>query len=333
VARASTAAGDYWVGYRFTPRLIAAADSGVWVVENHLPLLVRIDPRSGEVTGPERVGHGDPAGRGAHDLLASGGGALWIRWNDGVSRLSVESGEERWVELSAAGLAAGDAGVWALTGDGRLARVNEEGLGFEPVGDPEVRRHSIAVGHGAVWTLTWTHVPGGSTIARVDPASGRIEAQLPVQGSPRQLMMDRDSVYVRVWRRNARDHVEESLLRVDPDSVEASAEVRITPAGAGGAVLDGAAWSPDVDPYANEDRQAPSTARCYDAGSGELLASVEVPGWITAMAAGDESVWACLERRGESGGAVVQLTAEGAARTIELGALDVSAHVPTTSRR
>jgi hypothetical protein len=332
VARASTASGDYWVGYRFTPRLIVAAESGVWVVENHLPLLVRIDPRSGKVTGPQPVGHGDPAGRGAHDLLA-GGGALWIRWNDGISRFSAETGEERWVALSAAGLAAGDAGVWALTGDGRLARVDEEGLSVEPVGEPEVRRHSIAVGHGAVWTLTWTHVPGGSTVARVDPASGQIDAQLPVQGSPRQLMVDRDSVYVRVWRRDSRDHVEESLMRVDPDSVEASSEVHIAPAGAGGAVLGGMAWSPDVDPYAGGDRQAPSTARCFDTRSGELLAGVEVPGWITAMAAGQDSVWACLERRGEPGGAVVELTIEGAAKTIELTDLDVSAHLPTASRR
>jgi hypothetical protein len=332
VSQAATTHGDYWVGYRFTPRLIAAAESGVWVVENHLPLLVRVDPVTGAVTGPHGVGHGDPAGRGAHDLLASGG-ALWIRWNDGITRFQPESGEERWVDVSAAGLAAGDAGVWALTGDGRLARVDPDGAGFEPVGEPEVRRHSIAVGHGAVWTLTWTHVPGGSTVARVHAATGKVEAQLPMQGSPRQLMVDRDAICVRVWRRDSRGHVQESLLRVDPETVDAMAEVAITPAGAGGAVLDGVVWSPDVDPYAQEDRRAPSTARCFDTSTGELLGSAEVPGWITAMAPGQGGVWACLERRGEPGGAVVHLTPQGVARTIELGELDVSAHLPTKSRR
>ena len=320
----TTTPGDYWVGYRFTPRLIAAAATGVWVVENHLPLLARIDAESGAVSGPERVGHGDPAGRGAHDLLAPGD-ALWIRWNDGISRFQPDSGHERWVEVSAAGLAAGDAGVWALTGDGRLARIDPEGTGFEPVGEPEVRRHSIAVAGGAVWTLTWTHVPGGSTVARVDPDSGRVEAQLPIQGSPRQLIVDRDAIYVRVWRRDSRDRVEESLIRVDPTTVQASTEVRISPAGAGGVALDGVVWSPEVDPYADE---APSTARCFDAHTGELLGGVEVAGWITQMASGPGGVWACLERRGQSGGAVVQLTPEGAARTIELSELDVSAHLP-----
>jgi len=332
MAQPITPARDYWVGYRFTPRLIAAADSGVWVVENHLPLLVRIDPRTGEVSGPGHVGHGDPAGRGAHDLLALAG-ALWIRWNDGVSRFEPRSGDERWVDLSAAGLAVGDAGVWALTGDGRLARVDSEGRGSEPVGEPEVRRHSIAVGHGAVWTLTWTHVPGGSTIARLNADHGQVEAQLAVEGSPRQIVVDREAVYVRVWRRDSHDRVEESLLRVDPATAEPTAELRITPAGAGGAVLEGTFWSPDVDPYAQEDRHAPSTARCYDATSGELLASVELPGWITAMAPGQNAVWACLERRGEPGGAVIELTQEGAQKTVELSHLDVTAHVPSPSKR
>lgn len=330
--QATTTSGDYWVGYRFTPRLVAADDSGVWVVENHLPLLARIDPGSGAVGGPYRVGHGDPAGRGAHDLLASGG-ALWIRWNDGLTRFEPGAADEGWVDVSAAGLAAGDAGVWALTGDGRLARVEPDGSGFEPVGEPEVRRHSIAVGHGAVWTLTWTHVPGGSTVARVNPGSGRVEAQLPIQGSPRQLMVDRDAICVRVWRRDASDTVEEALLRVDPESVAATAEVRVSPAGAGGAVMDGMVWSPEADPYAHEDRGTPSVARCFHTSTGELLGSVEVPGWITAMAPGPGGVWACLERRGTPGGAVVQLTPQGATKTIELKDLEIAAHLPSRSKR
>jgi hypothetical protein len=319
---ATRPSGDYWAGYRFTPRLIAAAESGVWVVENHLPLVARVDPSTGAVSGPQRVGHGDPAGRGAHDLLAQGD-ELWIRWSDGISRFLPRDGQERWVELSAAGLAAGDAGVWALTGDGRLARVAPDGSGFEPVGEPEVRRHSIGVGHGAVWTLTWTHVPGGSTVARVDPLSGRTEAQLPVEGSPRQLMMDTEAVYVRVWRRDSTDTVEESVLRIDPASVTAVAELSVLPAAAGATVSGGVIWSPGAD----EDGDGPSRARRIDARTGHLLGSVDVQGWITAMSAGPDDVWACVERRGQTGGAVVQLAPEGA-RTIELDALEITAHLP-----
>ncbi|HEY7630067.1 MAG TPA: hypothetical protein VH817_05170 [Thermoleophilaceae bacterium] len=330
MSRPATSPRDYWTGYRFTPRLIAAAESAVWVVESHLPLLAQIDPASGAVSGPRRVGHGDPAGRGAHDLLASGD-AVWIRWNDGITRFA--DGYERWIDLSAAGLAVGDAGVWALTGDGRLARVEEDGDGYETLGDPEVRRHSLAVGHGAVWALTWTHVPGGSTLARIDPASGEVEGQLPVQGSPRQLLVDRDAVHLRVWRRDSKDRVEELLLGVDPATVEASAELPISPAGAPGAVVDGVVWAPDVDPYAHDERGAPSSVRRIDSRSGDLLGAVEVPGWVTAMSPGPDGVWACLERRGDQDDAVIGLTPTGATRTVELSDVDVSEHLPNVGRR
>ncbi|HEY2603301.1 MAG TPA: hypothetical protein VGI67_17210 [Thermoleophilaceae bacterium] len=331
MSRATTSRpdADYWAGYRFTPRLIAAAATGVWVVESHLPLLARIDPGSGAVSGPRRVGHGDPAGRGAHDLL-SDSGAVWIRWNDGITRFDPKAEEERWIDLSAAGLAVGDAGVWALTGDGRLARVEDDGGGFEPVGESEVRRHSIAVGHGAVWALTWTHVPTGSTLARIDPASGRVEGQLKIQGSPRQLLIDSDALYVRVWRRDARDNVEELLLVVDPAGVSPRGELGVSPAGAGGTVLDGVVWAPDVDPYVHKERGAPCSVRRIDARSGDLLGSVELPGTITAMVPGPAGVWGCLELRDAGAGAVIGVTAEGDSTTmVELHDVDVSEHLPS----
>ncbi|HEY1597847.1 MAG TPA: hypothetical protein VGF74_20780 [Thermoleophilaceae bacterium] len=317
--------GDYWAGYRFTPRLIASAESAVWVVESHLPLIARIDPRTRAVHGPRPAGRGDAAGRGAHDLLAHGD-SVWIRWNDGITRYDPEADDERWVDLSAAGLASGDAGVWALTGDGRLARVDPEGSGFELLGGPEVRRHSIAVGHGAVWALTWTHVPGGSTLARIDPATGDALGQLQLEGSPRQVIVDADSVYVRVWQRDSRDRVEELLVGVDPRTVKAVSELRLSPAGAGGAMLDGVLWAPDTDPYEHEQRGAPSSIRRIDAHTGDLLGGVEAPGWITAMSAGSAGVWGCLERRGRHN-AVIELT-PSETRTVELSDLEVADHLP-----
>ena len=61
-----------------------------------------------------------------------------------------------------------------------------------------------------------------------------------------------------------------------------------------------------------------------------LLATVEVPGWITGVAAGPDGVWACLERRGEPGGGVVELTPNGGGRTVDLSELDVSEYLRTT---
>lgn len=318
-AAATRPEGDYWAGYRFTPRLIAATRSAVWVMENHLPLLAFVDAARGTVSGPRRVGHGDPAGRGAHDLLAYEE-ELWIRWSDGITRFRPSDDDEYWIELSAAGLAVGDAGVWALTGDGRLARIDPGGVGFEPVGEPEVRRHSIAVGHGAVWALTWTHVPGGSTVSRIDPASGAVQAQLAMPGSPRQLIVAADAVYVRVWRRDG-ESVEESVVRIDPREAKRQAEFSIAP-GAGSAVMDGVIWSPEQD-----DGEGPTSARRVDAATGELLGSVDAPGSIAALTPGPGGMWACVERRGKPGGCVLQLT-DQTTRAIELDALEIAAHLP-----
>jgi hypothetical protein len=136
------AEADYWAGYRFRPRLIATTRGAAWVVEDHLPLLVRIDSATGEVGKPRRLtGSGE---RGAHELV-SGAGAVWIRWNDGVTRIDALDGSERWLPLSAASLAAGDAGVWALAGDGRLVRIDPAGGDYVTLGAAEV-----ALGHAVV---------------------------------------------------------------------------------------------------------------------------------------------------------------------------------------
>lgn len=319
---------DYWAGYRFTPRLVAATGTGTWVVEDHLPLVIRVDPASGELGEPRPVGRRDEATRGAHELAATDD-SLWIRWNDGLTRLDSRDGSERWLPLKAASLAAGDAGVWGLSGDGRVVRVDPLGGDYLTLGDAEVRRHTIAVGHGAVWTLTWTSVPAGSKLSRVDPGSGRVSAQLAIEGSPRRLLVDRDAVWVRVWRHSPGEPVKEVLVRVDPDGPASTGEIVVSPAASGGPVLDGVLWASDVDPYAHEQRGKPSTVRRIDATTGHLLGAVEVPGRVTGMTAGPTGVWGVLERR-ERPEAVIELSSDGReVRVVELFGLDISEFVPS----
>jgi hypothetical protein len=321
--------GDYWAGYRFTPRLIAPTQATIWVMDDHLPLLVAIDPAGGEIASVRPVGgqrQGSP--RGAHALLAAGG-AVWIRWNDGVTRLDPLDGSERWLPVSAASLAAGDAGVWALAGDGSLLRIDPGGGDYLILGEPELRRHTIAVGHAAVWTLTWTSVPGGSTLSRIDPSSGRATGQLAIEGSPRRLLLDRTAVWVRVRRHGAGEAVDELLVRVDPAEVQPSAEIGISPAGSGGPVRDGVLWASNADPYASEQRGAPSTVRRIDAATGDLLGVTEVPGRVSSMVSAPGGVWGCLERHREAAPAVIELAADGvSSRVFELGGVDVSAQLP-----
>jgi hypothetical protein len=302
------------------------------VVEDHLPLVVRIDAATGAVGEPRAVGRRDEATRGAHELAATPD-AVWIRWNDCITRLDTGDGSERWLPLSAASLAADDNGVWALSGDGRVMRIDPDGGDYVTLGEGEVRRHTIAAGHGAVWTLTWTSVPGGSTLARIDPLSGRPAAQIAIEGSPRRLLVDAGAVWVRVWRHGVSDAVEELLVRVDPETAEATGEIVVSPTGSGGPVLDGVLWAPATDPYDRELRGVPSEVRRIDAAGGGLMSVVPVPGWVSGLVAGAGSVWGCLERRGDPATSVIELSDDGrSSRLFEVEQVDVSAHVPTSGR-
>jgi hypothetical protein len=324
---------DYWADYRFSPRLIAVTEPAVWVVEDHFPLLVRIDPATGEHGEPRPVGRRDDTTRGAHEILATDD-VVWIRWNDGITRLEPAAGSERWLPLSAASFAVGDAGVWALSGDGRVVRIDADGGDYVTIGGPEVRRHTIAVGHGAVWTLTWTSVPGGSTLSRIDAQSGRATHHVPIEGSPRRLLVDATAVWVRVWRHGDADAVAEVLVRVDPDTGEATGEVAVSPTGSGGPVLDGVLWAPNVDPYDHELRGEPCEVRRIDAAGGDLRGVVAAPGWINSMVAGPHSVWGCLERRGRPPGEVIELSGDGrSVRTVALQDADISALLPMRRSR
>lgn len=324
------AEADYWAGYRFRPRLIATTRGAAWVVEEHLPLLVRIDSATGEVGEPRRLTGSSE--RGAHELV-SGAGAVWIRWNDGVTRIDAVDGSERWLPLSAASLAAGDAGVWALAGDGRVVRIDPAGGDYVTLGDAEVRRHTIAVGHGAAWTLTWTSVPAGSTLSRIDPVSGRVSAQVSLEGSPRRLLVDSHAIWARLWRHSGTEPVQEVLVRIDPRKAEPVGEIVVSPPASGGPVLEGVLWASDADPYGREVRGTPSTVRRIDARTGHLLGAVRTPGWVTGMTAGTCGVWGVLERAAEPD-ALIELSSDGlTARVINLGSLDISEFVPSGRAR
>jgi hypothetical protein len=133
---------------------------------------------------------------------------------------------------------------------------------------------------------------------------------------------------VRVWRHGEGDAVEEVLVRVDPDTVEATGEITVSPTGSGGPVLDGVLWAPNVDPYDHDLRGEPCEVRRIEAASGELRGVVAAPGWVTSMVAGPGGVWGCLERRGRVA-EVIELRADGRSlRVLNVRDADVSSQLP-----
>lgn len=290
---------------------------------------MRVDPTSGEVTGPFVLER--PAGKsGEAQGVAATDDAVWVRWADGVTRFDPTSCEERSIPLRGGRLlAVGDEGVWLLGGDGRPARVNEECTRVESLGDrEEMPLYNMAVGEGAVWALLWDVPSARSVLSRLDPSTGAVDRKLPIAGSPQALMVDRGTVWARLWRERSHRQLYEVLVGIAPSTMEVTSEIEISPTGAGGPVVDGEVWVRGYDSY-SADRGTPAVMRRLDAATGGELGEVETPGRVDWLVAGPSSVWGCLERRGEWPWPLIELTAHTpGARVVKLEHLEVSPHLP-----
>jgi hypothetical protein len=336
VSRQGVASGaprlrDQWAGRRFTPRLIAPTVFGIWLVESLLPLLVRVDPTTGAISRPLPVTTPEGASGEAH-ALAPREGAVWLQFSEGLTRFDTATGEQQSLATVTIGLAAGEEGIWALAGSGKVARVHDDGAGLDLLGEPEERRSRVAVGHGAVFTLAWTRVSSASdlsTLSRLDVPTGAVERRIALDGTPQGLMSDRGAIWVHLCRRRSGSQGEAVLVGLDPETLDPRSEIAITPVGSIGPVLDGVVYLPSADPYDPVERGQASEVRRIDAATGELLSETTVPGWVNAMVVGPTSVWGCLELEGGRPGPLVELPADGAdARLIALDGIDISAHLP-----
>jgi hypothetical protein len=326
---------DHWAGRRFTPRLIAPTATAAWVIESGLPLLARIDTASGEVTGPLPLERPEGAHPEAAALVATDD-AVWVRWWEGFTRFDQSSGEQRSLPLGGGGLlAAGEEGVWTLGRDGVLARIDDEPTRVKLAGGSATLVHNLAVGAGAVWTLSSADASATCLLSRLDPSTGAVDGTLTLGGSPgwspRALMVDSGTVWVSLWREGAPGRSGKFLVGVAARTMAIASEIEIDSTGAVGPVLDGQLWVLGEEPNSSE-RGMPTTLHRLDATSGAPISEVPVSGWIDWLVAGPGSVWGCLERRGEWPSPVIEIDASGTERVLSLDQLDVSAHLPPPPR-
>ncbi len=187
-------------------------------------------------------------------------------------------------------------GIIALTGGGdseaeplgngvvQLAPSGGELAGFTGT---ETIPGNVAVGEGAVWTLT----EGGETISRIDPETGEITDTLTSGGQPGELAAGEGAL----WAGNVggKDIVNAivSVSRIDPDSGEVTRTVKL-PGGGGQGVLPtaglpriavgaGAVWA--INPDGSVSR--------IDPDSGRVIARIDFDRQAWTIAAGDEGVW------------------------------------------
>jgi YVTN family beta-propeller protein len=194
---------------------LAVADGKVWVL-GASGTVVRIDPATNAVVGePLRV----PANA---EAIAVGEGALWVTsvapgdlaapLDDAVTRIDLASGRmvaTIKVRRGPLDLAATPGAVWVPNSGGggdSVARIDPR---TNRVAGRPVRTgaspQSLAVGGGSLWVANHD----ARTVTRIDPASGKVVADIPVPSEPHRVAWGGGAAWVGNWHDN-------SVSRIDP---------------------------------------------------------------------------------------------------------------------
>jgi YVTN family beta-propeller protein len=198
-------------------RSMAVADGELWVLTG-AGTVVRVDPESNRVVGkPLRV----PVDA---EAIAVGQGALWVAGvapgdlatpgDDAVTRIDLATGHtEATITVGRAplDLAATPGAVWVTNagggGDG-VARIDPRTnrLAGRPV-RTGASPQSLATGGGSLWVANHD----ARTVTRIDLASGKVVADIPVPSEPHRVAYGAGAAWVGNWHDN-------SVSRIDPAS-------------------------------------------------------------------------------------------------------------------
>jgi YVTN family beta-propeller protein len=212
------------------------------------------------------------------------GGGLW-GWPGNVTRIATGSGATRDVVSTGAAfaVASGTEGVW-------LARYREAaqitdvsavtGAVGERVAIPEASWEfpAIAVGVGAVWVL-------GNALDRrlwrIDPATRRVVASIPLPFAPASMAADDGAVWVTA-------QLDDEVARIDPviNRIVATVEVGREPLGV--AVGEGAVWIANT---------IDGTVTRIDPATDRVVATIRLGSSPKAIAAAGGSVWVGADAR------------------------------------
>jgi YVTN family beta-propeller protein len=191
------------------------ADGMLWVRKG-AGTVVRVDPATNQVVGkPLRV-------RADAEAIAVGQGARWVArvapgdlgapLDDAVTRIDLASGRmvaTITVRRGPLDLAVTPGAVWVTNSGGggdSVARIDPQTnrLAGRPV-STGTSPQSLAVGGGSLWVANHD----ARTVTRIDPASGKVVADIPVPSEPHRVAYGAGAAWVGNWHDN-------SVSRIDP---------------------------------------------------------------------------------------------------------------------
>jgi YVTN family beta-propeller protein len=225
VARLSLSDGsvaDPTIRVGTSPSGVAYGAGSIWVTNAGDGTVSRIDPSTNEVSQTLHDVGTQPS------AIAFGDGALWVTDAIGARLLEVDpaTGWSQGVQLAGqpSGVAFTPQGVWVSIAPAGVARVDPTDLSvvfrYQNVGNgPTVVRPAF----GSIWVANYAD----GTVSRLDPATGRLQATIPVSGGPNALAVASGSLWVA-------DEFTSSISAIDP----ATSSVRRTlPVGGSAASL------------------------------------------------------------------------------------------------
>jgi serine/threonine protein kinase len=266
------------------PSDLAVGQGAVWVVNVSDRTVSRIDPDSKSVrTAPAG---GDPrsvaAGEGAVWVLSPRDAALARIDPNTLSTLGTTAVVQRTGQLAYGGfgawaLAVGEGSVWV--GGTTINRINPKGVVLEAIPDSYLAI-SIAFGHGSVWIRNGAFEPGGG-IWRVDPATNRVTAKVPLSFYPFGLAVGEGGA----WTAHSET---DRLVRIDPATNRIDARIPVGDAPLDVAVGFGSVWVANF---------ADGTVSRVDPERGKVVATIKVGLTPEHLAVGEGGVWVIVRSR------------------------------------
>jgi hypothetical protein len=249
------------------PSAVAADANGVWVANHNDGTIWRIDAHSDRVIS-QSPAHGVPAdvailpANAVGNSPSSPGSAVVVNGPSDFNVVEIDAASNTATAFGVPGggptnggaggpsggagtpgVSTGGSGIWVAQPDRQVVRFDDstERL-VQPVFIPPAHDErgdsyfsGIAVGEGGVWVLG---DPNDPRLWRIDPASGRLAATIPLPFAPTDVAAGDGGVWVT-------SEVSDMLARIDPSTDEVAAAI---PAGKGASAVAagaGAVWVAD----------------------------------------------------------------------------------------
>jgi DNA-binding beta-propeller fold protein YncE len=219
------------VGQFAAPCAAAAGGKWVWVSEYGQPYLLKIDPQTNKVVSRTGIGTGSCG-------LGFGAGSMWIEDTNTstVSRVSVATGKR--IKAIKVGSTPYDT-TFAYGSAWTTAYVQGELERIDPTRNRVVNRWKLPMATGAVGAFGAVWGAGSNGVIRVDAASHKLLATIPVAGGAGWTAASADAVWVTTPT---------GLARIDPTTNAVAATIPLPGAPYLGDpdAVDGQVWVPQI---------------------------------------------------------------------------------------